>query len=39
METIQFINHRLCRWESKRFYRYREGMLHGCKSDRCQRLM
>jgi len=26
----QFISHRLCRLEFKRFYRYREGMLHWC---------
>ena len=35
----QFISHRLCRWEFKRFYRYREGMLDGCVSDWCRRLM
>jgi len=35
----QFISHRLCRWEFKRFYRYREGMLHGCKSVWCRRIM
>ena len=37
--VTQFISHRLCRWEFKRFYRYREGMLDECKSDRCRRLM
>ena len=35
----QFISHRLCRREFKRFYRYHEGMLDGCKSDRYWRLM
>ena len=36
----QFISHPdLAGWEFKRFYRYREGMLDGCKSDRCRRLM
>ena len=35
----QFISHRLCRWVFKRFYRYREGILDGCVSDRCRRLM
>ena len=35
----QSISHRLCRWKFKRFYRYREGMLNGCKSDRCRRFM
>ena len=37
--VTQFISHRLYRWEFKRFYRYREGMLDGCKPDRCRRLM
>ena len=35
----QFISHRPCRWEFKRFYSYRESMLDGSKSDRCRRLM
>ena len=39
MTLTQFISHRLCRWEFKRFYRYREGILNGCKSGRCRRLM
>ena len=39
IKLTQFISHRLCRWEFKRFYRYREGILNGCKSDRCRRLM
>ena len=39
MSLTQFISHRLCRWEIKRFYRYREGMLHGCKPDRRRWLM
>jgi len=38
-QLTQFISHRLCWWEFKRFYRYREGMLDGCKSDRCRWLM
>ena len=36
----QFISHpALTGWEFKRFYRYREGILDGCKSDRCRWLM
>ena len=36
----QFISHPdLAGWEFKRFYRYREGLLDGCVSDRCRRLM
>jgi hypothetical protein len=38
-QLTQFISHRLCRWEFKRFYRYREGMFEGCRPDRCRRLM
>jgi len=33
INLTQFISHRLVRGEFKRFYRYREIMLDGCKSD------
>ena len=39
-QLTQFISHpALAGWEFKRFYRYRESMFHGCKFDRCRRLM
>ena len=34
-----FISHRLCRWELKRFYRYRVITDHWSKPERCRRLM
>jgi hypothetical protein len=38
-EFFGFRSHRLCRWEFKRFYRYREGILNGCNSECCRWLM